>query len=342
MDSVKDYYRRWCELPQPRKVKVTKLTAAACYFLFLLLFVIYACGRTGKKTSTIVPTILFTDGTPYNMEVIRYLAQRRDVNIGMVVLNDNTLAAEKLQAKTGNIEAILSALRAEGYTKEVPVFASHTVSPDNFAAPLDQMLAKQSVSFVIAGPCTEAAHFLTEYPAHLSSIAGIFVAGGAFNRAGDADFLFPYNTKAERNFFMDPSAADQVVAALHKRPVTLFPIDVTVAWTEAAFAAIVLTPSSAAGSAAAVATALQWYYKNVDSTRSTTVGLMAAAYASDAQVRHSAVYTSIPVRVKTAETNVTNGLSYRPRNGTPVRVMLSVSADTFFSHLISVSNLPLV
>ncbi|KAG5476339.1 hypothetical protein LSCM1_04041 [Leishmania martiniquensis] len=341
MDQVKEYYQQWCDLPQPRKIRITKLFACACYLLFLLLLVIYTCGRTGKKTWTIEPTILFTDGTPYNMEVIRYLTQRRDVIIGMVVLNNNILAVEKLRSKVSNIEAILGALKAEGYTKKVPVYASHTFSPDNFVAPLERLLASQSVKFVVAGPCTEVAHFLTQYPTHLSNVAGIFVAGGAFNRAGNADYLFVNNTKAERNFFMDPMAADQVVAGLHKRPVMLFPIDVTVAWTETAFAAIVSNPSSSAGSVAAVAAGLEWYYKKVDSTRSTTVGLMAAAYASDAQVRQSAVYTSIPVRVRTAETNATNGQSYRPTAGTAVRVMLSVAVDTFFRHLLSVDRLPL-
>ncbi|CAG9576298.1 conserved hypothetical protein [Leishmania major strain Friedlin] len=340
MDQIKEYYQRWCDVPQPRKIKIIQLVAFACYFLFLFLLVIYAFGRTGQRTLTIVPTVLFTDGTPYNMQMIRYLAQRRDVVIGMIVVSNNALAVEKLRSNVGNVEGILSALQAEGYTKTVPVYASHTSSPNNFEAPLGEMLAKRSVKFVIVGPCTEAAHFLMAYPAHRSKIVDIFVAGGAFNKAGNANYLFSANVKAERNFYMDPGAAGYITEASHQRPVTLFPIDVTVAWTEEAYAAIVSNPSSTAASAETVTTGLRWYYQTVDSTRSTTVGLMAAAYASDAQVRQTALYTSIPVRVRTAETNMTNGQSYRPASGTPVRVMLSVAADIFFSHLVSVDKLP--
>ncbi|CAJ1989621.1 Inosine-uridine preferring nucleoside hydrolase [Leishmania donovani] len=341
MDQIKEYYQRWCDMPQPRKIRVINLVAFACYFLFLLLLVIYAFGRTGQRTLIIVPTVLFTDGTPYNMQMIRYLAQRRDVIISMIVVSNNALAVEKLRSNVGNVEGILSALQAEGYTKTVPVYASHTSSPNSFEAPLDEMLAKQSVKFVIVGPCTEAAHFLMAYPAHRSNIVDIFVAGGAFNKAGNANYLFRANAKAERNFYLDPKAAGYITEASHSRPVTLFPIDVTVAWTEEAYAAIVSNPSSTAASVETVATGLRWYYQTVDSTRSTTVGLMAAAYASDAQVRETALYTSIPVRVRTAETNMTNGQSYRPASGTPVRVMLSVAADTFFSHLVNVDKLPL-
>ncbi|CAJ1026902.1 Inosine-uridine preferring nucleoside hydrolase, putative [Leishmania lindenbergi] len=342
MDQLKEYYQRWNDVPQPGKISILKRIALACYFLFLLLLVIYAFGRTAKTTSAIVPIVLFTDGTPYNMEVIRYLAQRRDIIIGMIVLNNNTLAVERLRSKTRNVEAILSALKAEGYTKAVPVYASHMSSSDNFAAPLDQMVAKRLVKFIIAGPCTEAAYFLAAYPTHRSNIVDIFVAGGAFNKAGNANVLLPTNTKAERNFYMDPSAADHILAGSHGRQVTLFPIDVTIAWTEEAYAAIVSNLSSTAASVGIVASGLQWYYTNIDPTSSTTVGLMAAVYASDAQVRETATYTSIPVRVRTGGRNITDGQSYRPASGALVRVMLSVAADTFFSHLLRVDKLPLV
>ncbi|GET89395.1 hypothetical protein, conserved [Leishmania tarentolae] len=342
MDQIKEYYQRWCDMPQPRKIRAIKLIAFACYFLFLFLLVVYAFGRTGARASTIVPTVLFTDGTPYNTEIIRYLTQRRDVVLCMIVLNNNSLAVEKLFSSRGNVDLILGALQAEGYTRTVPVYTSETSSLDNFELPLEEVLAKQSVNFVIVGPCTEAAHFLSEHPTRRSNVVDIFVAGGAFNEAGNANYLFSMNTKAERNFYMDPAAAGYIMAATHGRPVTLFPIDVTATWTRDAYTAIVSNPSSAATSVEMVATGLQWYYTSVDSTRRTTVGLMAAAYASDAQVRQKAVYTSIPVYVRTTETNTTKGESYRPASGTPVRVVLSVAEDTFFSHLVRVDKLPLV
>ncbi|KAG5501794.1 hypothetical protein JKF63_04063 [Porcisia hertigi] len=342
MDQIKAYYKIWRELPQPRKIKFIMLMAFACYSFSLFLLVIYAFGRTGKRTSTIVPTVLFTDGAPYNLEVIRYLAQRRDVIISMVVLNNNSLSVERLRSNVENVKTMLTALNAEGYAKTVPVYLPQTSSSANFAPALDQMVSKQSMKFVVVGPCTEAAYFLREYPARRSNVANIFVAGGAFNSAGNANYLLATNTRAERNFFLDPSAADYVVTASHGRPVTLFPIDATFPWTEEAYTSIVSKPSSPSTSAGAVATGLQWYYRDVDGTRSTTVGLMAVAYASDAQVQQTAVYTSIPVRVKKDQTDAVNGESYRPSSGNSVRVILRVAADTFFSHLLRVNELALV
>ncbi|KAK7201160.1 Inosine-uridine preferring nucleoside hydrolase [Novymonas esmeraldas] len=343
MEQLKGYYQQWCDVPQPRKIKAIKLIAFVCFSLFLLLLVIYAFGRTGKKTVTIVPTILFTDGTPYNMELVRYLAQRRDVVIGMIVLNSNTLAVGKLRSSAGNVEDMLTALKAEGYTRTVPVYvAPASPSADTFAPQLQQMMASQSVTFVIAGAATEAAYFLQTFPTLRARVTNIFIAGGAFNTAGNANYFAITNTKAERNFFLDAAAADYVVAASHGRPVTVFPMDTTMKWTAGAYATIVSNPGSSAASVTAVSQGLGWYYADVDGTQRTTVGIMAAAYASDAQVRASAQFTSIPVRVTTTPASVELGRSFRPASGTAVQVVLSVSADLFFSHLLVVNSLPLV
>lgn len=343
MDRVKEYYQRWCDTPQPRKIRAIKLVMFFCYSFFLLFLVIYAFGRTGKKTVTIVPTVLFTDGTPYNLQVIRYLTQRRDVVLAMIVVNSNSLAVGLLRSNVGNVAAMLTDLQAEGYSKTVPVYESQTSTTDSFAAPLDDLLAKQSVKFVIAGPCTEAAYFLAEYPARRAKVANIYVGGGAFNKDGNANYFVITNTKAERNFYMDATAANYIVSGSHERPVTVLPLDAAMTWTDSAYAAIVTAPGSSAASVETVAQGLLWYYTNVDGAHSTTVGILAAAYASDMQVYQSAAATVIPVQVITAQTNVTNGRSYRPSSGTStVTVITSLGSSTFFPRLVAVNLLALV
>lgn len=345
MEQVKEYYTKWAEIPQPRKIKTIKLISFVCYFLFLFLLVIYAFGRTGKKTTTLTPLILFTDGTPYNLEVIRYLAQRRDVVVSMIVVASNALATAQLKANLVAVTSLVSALQAEGWKAHVPsVYAGYAATSNNFLEPLDTLLSKTAVNFVVVGPCTDASYFLQTYVTRRGNVKRIFVAGGAFNVAGNADYFNSTATTAERNFYMDPSAADYVVARTHGRPVVLIPLDAALTWTSAALTAIVSSPSTTSESAVEVAEGLQWYNANVDLKNRVTVGIAAAAYAVDTQVQTGVTVTTIPVRVYTSDVSARYGRSYRPDTSSTdqsVMVLLKFVESTFFAHLVNVNALKL-
>ncbi|KPA86739.1 hypothetical protein ABB37_00820 [Leptomonas pyrrhocoris] len=345
MEQVKEYYAKWTEVPQPRKIKTAKLIAFVSYFLFLLLLVVYAFGRTGKKTVTVVPTILFTDGTPYNLEVVRYLAQRRDVVIGMIVVATNALADAQLKANATSVTTLVSALQSEGLKTRVPdVYSSYDAATDSFLGPLDAKLASTTVNFLIVGPCTDAAYFLQQYAGRRGNVNKIYVAGGAFNTAGNAKFLNTSITGAERNFYLDPAAADYVVAMKHARPVVMLPLDAALTWTSSAYSAIVSNSGTTSASATAVAEGLRWYYDAVDKTKRVTVGMAAAAYAVDTEVQTGVKVTTIPVRVYTSAADARYGQSFRPPASAEaklVTVVLSLNEGTFFSHLTNVDTLAL-
>jgi inosine-uridine nucleoside N-ribohydrolase len=345
MEQVKEYYAKWEAIPQPRKIKALKLTSFICYFLFLLLLVIYAFGRTGKKTVPIIPTILFTDGTPYNLEVVRYLAQRRDVVMGMVVVATNSLAAAQLKANIAGVTGLISTLQSEGWKTHVPqVYGSYDSSTSNFLEPLETLLAKTTVNFLIVGPCTDAAYFLQKYPGRRSNVKTIYVAGGAFNVVGNAKYLNSSATTAERNFYMDPVAADYIVAMTHGRPVVMMPLDTVPTWDSSAYFTIVSHPATSSESAVEVAEGLQWYYSDVDKTNRVTVGIAAAAYAVDTQVQTGVTVTVIPVRVYTSTTDARYGGSYRPPTSADpnlVTVVFTLQSSTFFTRLVSVNALAL-
>ncbi|KPI85906.1 hypothetical protein ABL78_5038 [Leptomonas seymouri] len=344
MDQLRNYYEQWAAIPQPRKVKTLKLTAFICYFLFFLLLIIYAFGRTGQKTASITPFVLFTDGTPYNLQVVRYMAQRRDVVISMIVVSTNTLASARLNADARIVQNLVNALQSEGLKTHVPeVYASYNASTNSFPEPLDAKLAKTKASFLIIGPCTDAAYFLQKYAERRANVNSVYVAGGAFNAAGNANYFNSSITGVERNFYMDPSAADYVMAMKHGRPVVMLPLDATLAWSSPAYNAIVSSPASSE-SAVTVARGLRWYYENVDKTKRVTVGIAAAAYASDTQVQTGVTVTSIPVRVYTSAADARYGRSYRPpasADEKKVTVVLSLVESTFFRHVINVNGLSL-
>lgn len=345
MEQVKEYYAKWEAIPQPRKIKTMTFVAFVCYFLFLLLLVIYGFGRTGKKTVPIMPTVLFTDGTPYNLEVIRYLAQRRDVVIGMIVVAANDIAAAQLQASTASVTSLVSNLQAEGFKTHVPeVYASYDSASNSFLDPLNTKLATSTVNFLIVGPCTDAAYFLQHYSNRRGNVNKIFVAGGAFNVEGNARYLNSTFVKAERNFYLDPDAADYVVAMTHNRPVVIIPLDATLTWPQDAYTALVQSPPTTSASAVAVKDGLQWYYGSVDTTKHVTVGITAAAYAVDARVQAGATITTIPVRVYTSAADARYGSSYRPASSADeksVVVVLSLVANNFFDDLLNVNALEL-
>lgn len=341
MDQVREYYGQWSAVPQPKKIKWMKAAAFFCFSLFLLLLIIYAFGGTGSKSVAVIQTIVFTDGTPYNMQAIRYLAQRREVNVAMIVVANNSLATSSLKATYERVTAMVTALKLEGLTDEMAVYGVHGGSTD-YTASLLTYLDSNTVKFLVLGPCTEAAWFLQTYSNVTGKVATVYVAGGAFNTAGNANFFGGGNTEAERNFYMDPTAAAYLMHRDHGRPVILFPLDVTLTWGTTAYQQIVsLSGVTANESARYVSEGLQWYYADVSSSKTTTVGIMAAAYLADLNVRDNAEFTSIPVAVQNSTSSSSVGKSYRPASGSDVSVILSVANDTYFTHLMNANLLQL-
>ncbi|EPY25720.1 pyrimidine-specific ribonucleoside hydrolase [Strigomonas culicis] len=130
MDNVKVYYGNWSAMPQPRKIKILKMITFALYSFFLLFLVIYAFGGTGKKTSVKKKAVVFMEVMPHNLEALRYLAQRRDVVISMIVLTVNGWNIN-LASANENVHNFLAQLKNEGFTTTIPVYYGNSVSMVN-------------------------------------------------------------------------------------------------------------------------------------------------------------------------------------------------------------------
>lgn len=89
--------------------------------------------------------------------------------------------------------------------------------------------SKEKVTLIATGPLTNIAQWLEKYPQDKSKIAQLIIMGGTVNAPGN--IIVPLftkghpNTTAEWNFFIDPVAADMVLAA--KLPIALVGLDVT-------------------------------------------------------------------------------------------------------------------
>lgn len=127
MDTVKSYYQTWNDFPQPKKIKILKVSSFVCFSLFLLFVVIYGFGGTGKKSASLTPMVVFMEAMPADFQALRYLAQRRDVAIAMIILTVDAWVTN-LDAAYDNVAAFLQLLRNEGYTKTFPVYYGSSVA----------------------------------------------------------------------------------------------------------------------------------------------------------------------------------------------------------------------
>lgn len=126
MDTIRSCYETWSDLPQPKKIRILRAAAAVCFVLFLLFLVIYAFGGTGRARRTITPTVVFMEAMPASFQALRYLAQRRDCSIAMVVL---TLSGWVNNSDTAHqqVAAFQQLLENEGFHRPFPVYYGSSV-----------------------------------------------------------------------------------------------------------------------------------------------------------------------------------------------------------------------
>ncbi len=107
-------------------------------------------------------------------------------------------------------------------------FAGITPAPFNEAG-VDWLIgflkSHTNVTLYVTGPLTTLATALQKDPAITAGLESVVVMGGALNPQGPHQRIGNITEFAEFNFYMDPYAADYVLAA--DVPLTLFPMDVT-------------------------------------------------------------------------------------------------------------------
>ncbi|EKG06522.1 hypothetical protein TCSYLVIO_002373 [Trypanosoma cruzi] len=131
MDYLRQWQKRWEDLPQPRKIKALRLVVFGCYFLALLFFVIYAFGGIRKQVRDPARAVLFMEPTPGALMALRHLAKRSDVSIAMIVLTVNAWNFN-LNAAYDNTVAFLAMLKDESSLKyHIPVYYGSSVAEVN-------------------------------------------------------------------------------------------------------------------------------------------------------------------------------------------------------------------
>lgn len=192
--------------------------------------------------------ILDTDPGVDDAMALFYLARHPDVQLHSIT----TVFGNAAVAVTARNAAYL----VERFGLDVPVFAGagaplvgarhvpelkvhgfdgfgDTGLADNFHAPCDGKPAWQhladsielepgKITVVAIAPLTNLALALRNRPAIADKVAEVIVMGGAFGTKGRNGNIRP---NAEANFFYDPQAADEVMAA--RWPITVVGLDVT-------------------------------------------------------------------------------------------------------------------
>lgn len=196
MDTAKSYYQAWADFPQPKKIKMIKIAAFVCFALFLLFVVIYGFGGTGSKSRTLMPTVVFMQAMPADLQALRYLAQRRDFSLAMIVLSVNGWVTN-MDAAYENTAAFMTLLMKEGYSKNVPIYYGSSVASVD-----DSFFSKVSYKFGFDVPDTTTActyrHVIT--PALTVSAEGLFGASPLI------DLVAPSatTTSASAQFYDEP------------------------------------------------------------------------------------------------------------------------------------------
>lgn len=85
--------------------------------------------------------------------------------------------------------------------------------------------ADDKIHFALTGPCTNFALLLRNYPDLKEKIGTVAIMGGCFEPQGPQGRRGNITPYAEFNFFMDPEAADYVLAS--DLDIVLFPMDLT-------------------------------------------------------------------------------------------------------------------
>lgn len=197
------------------------------------------------------PVIIDTDLAADDWLAILYLLQRPDVSVKAITLT----GAGEVHCDPGVANAMkLVALATDeaipvACGRETPLAGDHTFPaewrvgvdalygielPDSPHAPVEQTAVElltsiaasspEKVSVLTLGPVTNVAEALQADPTLADKLENIVIMGGAVNVAGNLDGYFPDNTTAEWNIYVDPVAANIVLAS--GAPVTLVTLDV--------------------------------------------------------------------------------------------------------------------
>ncbi|XP_050340574.1 uncharacterized protein LOC126766974 [Bactrocera neohumeralis] len=339
METVRGWYQTWCDFPQPKKVKIIKGAAFVCFSFFLLFLVIYAFGGTGKKSKTLTPTVVFMEAMPADLQTLRYLAQRRDVSIGMVILTvsgSSKTKATRKRSRSTTVTALRPPMRLfsnVSFTAGVPVPASTTsctyrrVFTETLSTNAQRLFNGAALLDLVDVQSPQSR--LTYYDAPLSDYlssrqANFLVLGPATDAAA---FLQNH-----------PQRRSQVVRIVMGGGALIGLGDVQYLYPDNRSTSP--TTEAEVTSANVVGCPAGYYNQVGSSTKPVSLALLAGSLLADAYLQDGSTVSSVPVNVIAKGNLDVDGRSYRPPSGDlTVNVVLSVNQDTFSSHLLRVDAL---
>lgn len=223
-----------------------------------LIFLLAACSQTPEPVdidpSPLIPVILDTDMAHEDMFAALYLLQHPNVDLKAITVAGtgeahcapgvrNALGLLALSGKPTLPVACGRELPLEGdhsfpeswrqaadnvygvQLPENPNAPSSMTAPDLIADILRQ--SSQKVTLVAVGPLTNVGEALRDHPDVVENIAAIYIMGGAVEVGGNVgpSGVGIENDLAEWNIYIDPSAANLVLAS--GAPTVLVPLDAT-------------------------------------------------------------------------------------------------------------------
>lgn len=223
-------------------------------FLFLMLVVLgVSCGTAPQPTPISIPLastpramIVDTDMAPDDMLALLYLLSRPDVNLRAITISGTGIT--RCAAGIKNARAILETMQRATIPvacgRETPLQNTHAfpnewrdamenylqLESSNTRAPNEsavELLTRildapnEKITILTLGPLTNLADAFAQHPTLTRQIEMVYSMGGAVNGAGNVS----NHNAAEWNFYIDPFAAQQVIAS--DVPLTLVPLDAT-------------------------------------------------------------------------------------------------------------------
>lgn len=204
-----------------------------------------------------------------------------------------------------------------------------------YESPLDTLLEKTSVQFLVLGTGSDAALFLQTVPSRQGKVTSLTIAGGAIQSAGNAQYVFPSNQRAELNFFFDPQAANYLVSGIHTIPVTVVTLDAAPLWSDkynlyvdsTSFGENIFNSGSITGASIA-----RFYERFPGIAQRVSVNLLTAVFFADTSLQSASVVSIFPMAVLSSQNDLsTSGavLNYplSPQNST---VVISLDESVFW------------
>jgi inosine-uridine nucleoside N-ribohydrolase len=220
---------------------------------FLLIALVFVCAATQAK-----PIIFDNDMAIDDWAALLYLLHHPEADVIAITIAasgesrcepglKNTNALIDLSGKTEKAIPVACGddypldgyfVFPEAWRKDSDTLSGVAISPskrlasDKHAADIIHeaiVQSKEKVTLIATGPLTNIAQWLKQYPHDKNKIEHLVIMGGAVDAPGN--IIVPLftkghpNTTAEWNFFIDPVAADKVLAA--QLPIVLVGLDVT-------------------------------------------------------------------------------------------------------------------